>query len=69
MAVVNRCTVGIHPSQALLDWARPLELDVDVAGASEPCLNAMTGIATPAPGRRSAPTRCSASGSTCVTTP
>ncbi len=38
MAVVNRCAVGIYPSQKLLDWARQLELDVDVAGASEPCL-------------------------------
>ena len=38
MAVVNRCAVGIYPSQKLLDWVRQLELDVDVAGASEPCL-------------------------------
>ena len=38
MAVVNRCAVGIYPSPKLLDWARQLELDVDVAGASEPCL-------------------------------
>ncbi len=38
MAVVNRCAVRIYPSQKLLDWARQLELDVDVAGASEPCL-------------------------------
>jgi hypothetical protein len=36
MAVVNRCAVGIYPSQKLLDWARAL--DMDVAGASEPCL-------------------------------
>jgi hypothetical protein len=38
MAVVNRCAVGIYPSEKLLDWARQLELDVDLAGASEPCL-------------------------------
>ena len=38
MAVVNRCAVGIYPSQELLDWARQLELDVNAAGASEPCL-------------------------------
>jgi hypothetical protein len=31
MAVVNRCAVGIYPSPKLLDWARQLELDVDVA--------------------------------------
>lgn len=30
--------VGIYPSQKLLDWARQLELDVDVAGARETCL-------------------------------
>ena len=36
MAVVNRCAVGIYPSQKLLDWALQLELDVDVAGANEP---------------------------------
>ena len=38
MAMVNRCAVGIYPSPKLLNWARQLELDVDVAGASEPCL-------------------------------
>jgi hypothetical protein len=38
MAVVNRCAVGIYPSQMLLDWARGLDLDVEVAVASEPCL-------------------------------
>jgi len=38
MAVVNRCAVGIYPSGQLLDWARGLDLDVDAAGASEPCL-------------------------------
>ncbi|MEA5474525.1 hypothetical protein VB716_09865 [Synechococcus sp. CCY9201] len=38
MAVVNRCAVGIYPSGQLLDWARQLELDVEAAGAREPCL-------------------------------
>ncbi|MGL6134905.1 MAG: hypothetical protein ACRC1L_12055 [Prochlorococcaceae cyanobacterium] len=38
MAVVNRCAVGIYPSQKLLDWARQHDLDVDTAGAREPCL-------------------------------
>jgi hypothetical protein len=38
MGVVNRCAVGIYPSQQLLDWARGLDLDVDAAGAREPCL-------------------------------
>jgi len=38
MAVVNRCAVGIYPSGQLLEWARGLDLDVEVAGASEPCL-------------------------------
>jgi hypothetical protein len=38
MAVVNRCGVGIYPSQKLLEWARGLDLDVDAAGAREPCL-------------------------------
>jgi hypothetical protein len=38
MAVVNRCAVGIYPSGHLLDWARRLDLDVDAAGASKPCL-------------------------------
>ncbi len=37
-AVVNRCAVGIYPSLKLLDWARGLGIDVDVAAASEPCL-------------------------------
>jgi hypothetical protein len=95
MGVVNRCAEGIYPSQQLLDWARGLDLDVDAAGAREPCLylipdyeteeeaeaildevyeaiyplrvpaatrrSSTSGIATPAPGRRSAPTWCSAS--------
>jgi hypothetical protein len=38
MAVVNRCAVGIYPSQKLLDWAQGLDLVIDAAGASEPCL-------------------------------
>ena len=38
MAVVNLCAVGIYPSGQLLDWARGLDLDVDAAGAREPCL-------------------------------
>jgi hypothetical protein len=38
MAVVNRCAVGIYPSEKLLDWAQHLEIDVDVAGIREPCL-------------------------------
>lgn len=38
MAVVNRCAVGIYPSQKLLDWAQGLDLDIDAAGAQEPCL-------------------------------
>jgi len=40
MAVVNRCAVGVYPSEQLLDWARRLELEVEVeaAGAREPCL-------------------------------
>ncbi len=38
MAVVNRCAVGVYPSEQLLDWARRLELEVDAAGAREPCL-------------------------------
>ena len=38
MAVVNRCAVRIYPSGQLLDWTRGLDLDVEVAGASEPCL-------------------------------
>ena len=38
MAVVNRCAVGIYPSEKLLDWARQLDIDVDVAGIREPCL-------------------------------
>ena len=38
MGVVNRCAVGINPSQQLLDWDRVLNLDVDAAGAQEPCL-------------------------------
>jgi len=38
MAVVNRCAVGIYPSQKLIDWAQGLDLDIDAAGASEPCL-------------------------------
>lgn len=38
MAVVNRCGVGIYPSQKLLEWARGLALDVDAVGAWEPCL-------------------------------
>ncbi|MCP9796161.1 hypothetical protein [Cyanobium sp. Lug-B] len=38
MAVVNRCAVGIYPSEKLLAWARQHELDVDAAGAREPCL-------------------------------
>ncbi len=38
MAVVNRCAVGIYPAQQLLEWARGLDLDVEVAGATEPCL-------------------------------
>jgi hypothetical protein len=38
MGVVNRCAVGIYPSQQLLEWARGLDLDVDAAGAREPCL-------------------------------
>jgi hypothetical protein len=103
MGVVNRCAVGIYPCQQLLDWARGLDLDVDAAGAREPCLylipdyetdeeaeaileevyeaiyplrgpastrrSSTTGIATAAPGRRSAPTRCSANGSRCAPTP
>jgi hypothetical protein len=38
MGVVNRCAVGIHPSQQLLDRARGLDVDVDAAGVREPCL-------------------------------
>ncbi len=38
MAVVNRCAVGIYPSEKLLAWARQHDLDVDAAGAREPCL-------------------------------
>ncbi|WP_216904471.1 hypothetical protein [Synechococcus sp. CCY 9618] len=38
MAVVNRCAVGLYPSEKLLDWAKQLDLDVDAADASEPCL-------------------------------
>jgi hypothetical protein len=40
MAVVNRCAVGdwIDPAQPLLGWVRRLDLDVDAAGAREPCL-------------------------------
>jgi hypothetical protein len=38
MAVVNRCAVGVYPSQKLLDWAQGLDLDIDAAGAREPCL-------------------------------
>ncbi len=38
MAVVNRCAVGISPAQPLLEWARLLDLDIDTAGAREPCL-------------------------------
>jgi hypothetical protein len=38
MGVVNRCAVGIYPSEQLLEWARGLDLDVDAAGAREPCL-------------------------------
>ncbi len=38
MAVVNRCAVGIYPSEKLLAWARQHDLDVYAAGAREPCL-------------------------------
>jgi hypothetical protein len=38
MAVVNCCAVGIYPSQKVLDWAQGLDLDIDAAGAREPCL-------------------------------
>jgi hypothetical protein len=40
MAVVNRCAVGNwnYPAQQLLGWVRRLDLDVDAAGAREPCL-------------------------------
>ena len=38
MAVVNRCAVVIYPSEKLLAWARQHDLDVDAAGAREPCL-------------------------------
>ncbi|MCP9818390.1 hypothetical protein KBZ18_02645 [Synechococcus sp. Cruz-9H2] len=38
MTVVNRCAVGIYPSEKLLEWAQALDLDVEAAGAREPCL-------------------------------
>jgi hypothetical protein len=38
MAVVNRCAVGIAPGQKLLDGAQALDLDINAAGARQPCL-------------------------------
>jgi hypothetical protein len=38
MAVVNRCAIGVYPSQKLLDWAQGLDLDIDAGEAREPCL-------------------------------
>ncbi|NQV11481.1 MAG: hypothetical protein HQ527_10030 [Cyanobacteria bacterium] len=38
MAIVNRCAVGIYPSDQLLAWAERLDLDTAAAGAREPCL-------------------------------
>ncbi|MCP9801200.1 hypothetical protein [Synechococcus sp. RedBA-s] len=46
MAVVNRCAVGIYPSQQLLEWAKPLDLDVNAADAREPCLYLIPDYAT-----------------------